>query len=208
MRFFISTSAGATMAFVLFLLMSGLISDTDGFASKKQAGKLLSFVRVPQDESVTKKRRERPDEPKPIEEPEMPRTDIPRDIQTPDRTIDFDFPTLDILPGPAGGPFLGPRSPGQASPDGNAIRIISPTPRYPRDALTKGIEGWVDLEFTITETGTVTNATVIDAHPNRIFNKAALQAIYRSKFRPRVINGVATPQRATQRMDFVIESVD
>jgi protein TonB len=63
----------------------------------------------------------------------------------------------------------------------------------------------VKIEFTITEVGTVKSPKVIDAQPARIFNREAIRAILKWKFKPRVIDGVAVERRATQTIDFTLE---
>ena len=78
-------------------------------------------------------------------------------------------------------------------------------PIYPRDAAMNGIEGWVKLEFTITETGTVKSPRVIDSKPPRVFNREAMRAILKWKFKPRVVDGVAVERLATQTIDFTLE---
>ena len=62
-------------------------------------------------------------------------------------------------------------------------------PVYPRRAQTRGIEGYVLLEFTITTTGAVLNPVVIDAKPPGIFDHAAIQAALMFRYKPKVVNG-------------------
>ena len=83
--------------------------------------------------------------------------------------------------------------------------IVRINPMYPRDAQFRGLEGWVKLEFTITEVGTVKNPKVIEADPPRVFNREALRAILKWKFKPRVIDGVAVERTATQTLDFTLD---
>jgi len=66
----------------------------------------------------------------------------------------------------------------------------------------KGTEGWVKLEFTILEDGTVSDVDVLDADPKRVFDRAAKKAILRWKFKPLVVDGKAQQRRATQVIDF------
>jgi len=63
-------------------------------------------------------------------------------------------------------------------------------PLYPPNAETRGIEGWVRVQFTITETGSVRDARVVAADPVGVFDDAALTAIGRWRYNPRVVNGV------------------
>ncbi len=75
-------------------------------------------------------------------------------------------------------------------------------PRYPPRAEARGIEGWVRLEITATTTGTVSDARVVDASPKEIFDKAALEAIRRWRFKPAFKDGRAVAQRATLKLMF------
>jgi protein TonB len=120
----------------------------------------------------------------------------------------METPTIDISLGAGGGPFLGAWNPGDVGSDGDVIPIIRINPQYPRDALMQGTEGWVDLEFTILQDGTVADASVVAAMPQRIFNRAALRAIYRWKFKPRIVDGVAVARRASQRIEFNLEPAE
>ena len=117
----------------------------------------------------------------------------------------METPNIDISLGAGGGPFLGAWNPGDISSDGDVIPIVRINPQYPREALMTGTEGFVEIEFTIMEDGTVANAEVIRSEPRRIFNRAALRAIYRWKFKPRIIDGVAVQRRARQTIAFNME---
>src|SRR5699024_7690181 len=68
--------------------------------------------------------------------------------------------------------------------DGNYLPIVKVAPMYPPRARSKGIEGYVLLEFTVTETGSVTNVHVLEAHPKGVFNEAAIKAVRRFKYKP------------------------
>lgn len=84
----------------------------------------------------------------------------------------------------------------------NVIPLVRIPPRYPMRAANRRIEGWVKVEFTITETGTVKDPVVIDAQPSKVFDRAALQAIKRWKFKAKIIGGEAFEQRAIQVLQF------
>jgi protein TonB len=73
---------------------------------------------------------------------------------------------------------------------------------YPLEARRNGVEGWVDVEFTITPAGETTDLVVRDADPREVFEKAALDAIKRWKFEPIVKDGAAVTQRAILRVRF------
>lgn len=75
-------------------------------------------------------------------------------------------------------------------------------PKYPARAANRHIEGWVKIEFTITTSGTVENAIVVEAQPTEIFDEAALKAINQWTFKEKIVNGVAVEQRAVQTLQF------
>lgn len=73
-------------------------------------------------------------------------------------------------------------------------RVVSP-PVYPRRAAARGIEGYVDLAFDVSATGATKNIRITAAEPAGVFEKSAVAAITRYKYRPQKIDGVeiATP---------------
>ena len=64
-------------------------------------------------------------------------------------------------------------------------------PQYPRRAQTRGIQGYVILEYIVTKTGAVRDPVVVDAKPPGIFNRAAINAALKYKYKPKVVNGEA-----------------
>ena len=83
--------------------------------------------------------------------------------------------------------------------------IVRITPQYPREALLHGIEGWVRVEFTINPDGSVRDPIVVNSQPARIFDRPAIQAVLRWKFKPRFVDGEAIARRAVQVIDFRLE---
>jgi TonB family protein len=83
-------------------------------------------------------------------------------------------------------------------------RVREVAPDYPRDAERTGVEGWVDVEFTIAEDGTTRDLLVRSAQPTGVFDKAAVNSVKRWKFAPILKDGVAVRQRALLRVRFVV----
>ena len=52
----------------------------------------------------------------------------------------------------------------------------------------------VEVEFTISRAGTVKDPRVVAYEPSTIFNKAALRAIKKWKYNPKIENGKAVEQ--------------
>ena len=91
--------------------------------------------------------------------------------------------------------------------DGDALALVRVLPRYPARALSRGVEGWVLLAFTIDALGVPINPVVIDADPQGIFDRAALQAVRKWKYRPMIENGRAVPRpNVRQLISFEIEN--
>lgn len=86
------------------------------------------------------------------------------------------------------------------------IPLIRTTAAYPARALSRGIEGFVELSFTVNELGNVQYPVVIYAEPEGYFERAALQSIQRWKYSPALEKGepVATHD-VRQRIVFQID---
>ena len=117
----------------------------------------------------------------------------------------LDLPNLDVPMSGGEGMFIGNFAAVDKTAEGDIIPIVVIRPMYPRDAAMQGLEGWVKIEFTITAIGTVKSPRVIDAKPPRIFNREAIRAILKWKFKPRVVEGVAVDRPATQVIDFNLD---
>ncbi len=209
MRFFSSIGASAVIVFLLFLLMSTLISGGRDDANYRQSGIMLDFIRITKNEIIKHKIRQKPDEPEPPKKLQAPpRIDVSKHTDEPPRPIPVELFDIDVSLGGDGGSFAGVWNLSYENYDRDAVSSVRIIPLYPREALIGGVEGWVELEFTVTETGAVADAVVIASHPNRVFDRAALRAVYRWKYKPRIVDGVATSQLKRQEIVFHIESTE
>jgi protein TonB len=86
--------------------------------------------------------------------------------------------------------------------EGEVVPVFKMEPKYPRQAAKSRIEGWVKVEFTITEKGTVTDAVIVDSQPRRTFDRSVIQSIRKWRFRPKLINGRPVRRKATQTIKF------
>jgi len=75
--------------------------------------------------------------------------------------------------------------------DTDVIPRVRVNPDYPPQAITRNIEGWVRVRFTVSAVGTVRDAVVVASDPGTTFDEAALKAIARWRYNPRVENGEA-----------------
>lgn len=87
------------------------------------------------------------------------------------------------------------------------VPMLMTSPDYPHRALTRGIEGYVELIFDVTATGTTVNIQVIAADPEGLFDRAAIRAIQNWKYTPVSQNGNAKAyQGVRQRLVFELDS--
>ena len=86
----------------------------------------------------------------------------------------------------------------------SALKVTSYVkPVYPPRALERGIEGWVDLEFTVQPDGKTSDVTVAGASHDSYFRREAVAAVEQWKFEPRVFMNRAIAQRSYTRIRFV-----
>lgn len=119
-----------------------------------------------------------------IDEPEEPPPDIPKQ----DIEIDADMDTVDISSGRVTGNVN--ISLGGGFSDGDIIPLVAIQPDYPRRALERGIEGYVVVTFIITTAGITRDITVVES-TSSIFERSAIRAAERLKYKPRIIDGTA-----------------
>jgi TonB family protein len=82
--------------------------------------------------------------------------------------------------------------------------VKSVQPPYPPKAEKTGVEGWVELDFTVTETGTVQDVAVDAAKPPGVFEAAATAALLQWRFKPLVRDAKTVATRARIRIRFAL----
>ena len=180
-RYAIGIGLGALVTFALFFLMQAIIATNEANLDEGVKGKLLDFVRLQDDQEIETKQRK----PKPPPPPDEPPPDMPKpDFEASDisQGVDIGAVSVDVSLSVEGGGF---------SSDGEYLPIVKVNPQYPRRALTRGIEGYVILEYVVTKIGGVRDPVVIEAKPPGIFNRAAINAALKYKYKPKVVNGEA-----------------
>lgn len=192
------------MALALFYAMHFMISQGKGRINKSEDYSVVDFVRLKRDSETRLKKRVIPKKPPlPKEPPPPPQLNVAQENNVAMPQLQMEMPRLSTS-GVSGGPFIGGVGRGAATGqgDGELIPLVKIAPRYPRKAALAGKEGWVKVEFTVTELGTVTDVDVLDSKPRRLFDRAAKKAILKWKFKPRIVDGKPVPRRAVQTIEF------
>lgn len=97
---------------------------------------------------------------------------------------------------PAVAPYTGP---GTLVQDGPLVSMVRPQPVYPARALRQGLEGWVVVQFDVLADGRVANVAIVDSS-DPVFEGAARDAAMKFRFKPRVVDGVATSTPGVQNL--------
>jgi len=183
----------------LFWLMQALIGVT-GELREGRASAKVDFIRLRKDRQVESKKREVPDKQLPDKPPPLPDMNFaPSRLAGGDAlALDFGVGDLDV---DAGAGF------GLGASDSDVVPVVRVNPQYPIRAAERGIEGWVELEFTITPSGTVKNAVVTAARPARIFDSEALRAIGKWRYNPKIVDGKPVERKGVRvRLRFRLEN--
>ena len=181
-RYVISIVVGSIVTVSLLFIMQLLIVTGKQALTDPRERHKLEFVRVKRNENLNVEDIVPEKPPKP---PETPPETPPQDLDN----INPDAPSINVAP-PAvsadtqiGGPG------GMNIAEGDYLPIVRVAPVYPARALSRGLEGFVDLSFTVTTTGTVKDPIVLQS-TSSLFERAAVRAVLKFKYKPRVVDGI------------------
>jgi len=166
---------------LLFIMQLLIVSGKQALTEPRERHK-LEFVRIKRDENVNTEDLTPEKPPKP---PETPPETPPQDQDN----IDPNAPTIDVgRPEISANTEIGGPG-GMNIAEGDYLPIVRVAPVYPSRALSRGLEGFVDMSFTVTTTGSVRDPIVLQS-TSSLFERAATQAVLKFKYKPRVVDGV------------------
>ena len=174
-----------TSVFWLLWTLVGTSFDTAGMTEATR----IDFSRMRRDTEIATKRDEKVERERPPPAPEMPRLAL--STGGVENNVAQLSPIID-----ARGAMS--RMSMSAGSDRDVIPLVRIAPDYPPRALSRGLEGWVQVQFTITATGMVRDPVVVNAEPKNVFDDAALKAIARWRYNPKVEGGVAVERVGVQ----------
>jgi len=182
-RYLVSLVLAGAVTFGLFFVMTSLIALGEGEIGEGGETQRIEFVRVKRESALQTKKRELPELEKPDEPPPPPNLDLSDSFDSADGSLDISAPAPEVDVALSGGLSAGAMS------DRDAVPVVRVAPQYPIRASERGIEGWVLVEFTIDPSGKVVDPKVVDSDPPRIFDRAALRAIKKWKYKPKIVDG-------------------
>jgi len=197
-RYAFSIVLGVVVTLSLLFIMQLLIASGKAALSEPRDRAQLDFVRVKRNENLNVEDFT-PEKPPPP--PEVPPETPPQEMDN----VDPNAPTISIAPPTVsadtniGGPG------GMNIAEGDYLPIVRVAPVYPARALSRGLEGYVDMSFTVTAAGTVTNPIVLFS-TSSLFERAATRAVLKFKYKPRVVDGIPVEVSGVKtRISFQIE---
>ncbi len=182
-RYATAIGLGILVTIAVLFTMQVLIAQPQAKLDESGQRHFVDFVRVQREETVqrTERRRDKPVAPDaPPQAAIQPRVDSLDDTQVAvaiptapvDVGVDMSIAGLNLV-----------------ASDGDYLPIVKIAPVYPASARARGIEGSCLVEYTVTTTGSVKEARVVEANPPGIFNKVSIAAAMKFKYRPRVVDG-------------------
>lgn len=184
-----ATALGAVTTVAVLLLMRSLIEGDTPTLDERPPGATLTFLPLIEDEPPARAVDD-PVKPPPPEIQPPPPPALGADDPGATVGVDFAAPQTSI-DGP--NPITGVA-------DGDALPVVKVRPTYPASAQSRGIEGHVLVQFDIDELGRVSNVVVLEATPSGVFERAALKAVERFRYKPRVVNGRPVPVSGVQHL--------
>ncbi|MDB5986272.1 MAG: tonB [Nevskia sp.] len=184
----------------LFWLMYSVIHVSGHGINKIENLPTVDFVRLKHDVEPQTLERKKPPPPPPAKQPPPP-AKMQVDVQAAAPGAGISVPTnlglsANVGGGVGGGPGIG------ASMDSDLIPLQRMLPQYPADARRGGITGYVQIDVTINADGSVRTARVVEAKPKGIFEAAAITAIQKWRFKPKVVEGKAVEFHGVQKIEF------
>lgn len=123
--------------------------------------------------------------------PRLPSLPTSLDLPAPETTFNFDAASDNIFPA--------------AQLDAPLTTLVRIPPIYPLRARQRGIEGWVKVRFLVDEQGSVSQVTLLDSHPEGLFDKSVQRCVSGWKFKPGTIEGVAVTSQVETTINFELE---
>jgi protein TonB len=199
LRFPITLAAGALLTSFVFLLLWVFIHTGETAVFETREATKIDFTRLRRDTETaskrqTKARRDRPDI-------------VPQQMKINFASASANTAAVSLIqPEVNARAAMTKMTVNVGGSDRDTMPLVRINPDYPPRAQNRGIEGWVLVEFTITAAGTVRDPRVIDASPKGYFEEAALKAIARWRYNPKVQEGVAVERVGVRvRLSFNME---
>ena len=183
-RAIIGLVIGGLVTLGLLWTMQNLIDRADRSLDEGTAGHLLDFVRLKRTETINRRQAKPKKPPTPDQPPPQPPTPRLDNLDpTAEKIAISAAPVSTDIDLSGGGFSLG-------IGEGDYLPIVKVAPIYPQRALSRGIEGFCVVEYTVTKLGSIRDPHVIESQcTSSLFHRASMQAALKFKYKPRVMDG-------------------
>ncbi len=199
MRYSGSVGISIGITFGLFFLMQLLVTTGEDPLQETAGSGPIDITMDKRDESIRRKDLSKPKK-QTVKPPPPPKFQRVQNLRPKNRALDADMgrfatnvninASIDI---------------GAAPSDRDIQPIVRIPPQYPRRAAERGLEGYVDLRFSISITGAVLNPQVTYS-TSSIFNRSAIRAVEKWKYNPKIVDGQAVERHGVEvRITFELE---
>ncbi|MCG6219129.1 energy transducer TonB [Vibrio diabolicus] len=200
-RLLLALPASLLISVSLFSFMAWMVDKGNQRAPEASEAVRFDMVMVENEADVQRRQRSVPEQPEPPQAPE------PMDLSQADTQME---PMSQMTPVSALGlntalEGIAISAPNLKGTMGNqqALPLYRVDPRYPSNALKRRVEGYVIMRFTIDATGRPKDIEVIEAEPQRMFEREAIRALKKWKYQPKVEDGVSIEQYGqTAKVEF------
>ena len=200
-RLLLALPASLLISVSLFSFMAWMVDKGNQRAPEASEALRFDMVMVENEADVQRRQRSVPEQPEPPQAPE------PMDLSQADTQME---PMSQMTPVSALGlntalEGIAISAPNLKGTMGNqqALPLYRVDPRYPSKALKRRVEGYVIMRFTIDATGRPKDIEVIEAEPQRMFEREAIRALKKWKYQPKVEDGVSIEQYGqTAKVEF------
>ena len=184
-RMVIGAVLGVVITAGLFWFMQYLIETADRELNEDASGHLIDFVRLKRDESIERRQLKPKKPPPPDTPPPQPPTPQMENLNPNAEKIAIQAAPVETDIEMSGGFSLGVG-------EGDYLPIVKVAPIYPQRALSRSIEGYCVVQYTVTKNGTIRDPFVVeDQCTSSLFQQASIQAALKFKYKPRVMDGQA-----------------
>jgi protein TonB len=191
LRFPIALLVSGVITLGLFGTLRALI-DVRGDADAAMALPKVEFVRLRREVEIEEKKREKPQREKPEQAPVTPTLavakeeglDLGLDVEAIAAGLGAEFGSASG----SGGDGTGALAFSAGLSDRDPLPLVRVEPQYPPQAQRRGLEGWVQVRFTISTAGSVKDAVVVESS-HSVFERSAIQAVNKWKYQPQMRDG-------------------
>lgn len=184
-RLVLGVVLGLAVTAGLFWTMQYLIVTADRELNEGAAGNIVDFVRLKRNEEIQRRQLKPKKPPPPDAPPPQPPTPQLDNLDPNAEKIAISAVPVETDIEMSGGFSLGVG-------EGDYLPIVKVAPIYPQRALSRGIEGYCVVQYTVTRQGTIRDPFVVESMcTSSLFHRASVQAALKFKYKPRVMDGQA-----------------